>query len=147
MDLNNATILLVEDNPDDVLLTLRALKRNHIGNKVFVVEDGVAALDFLFSVHTYADRAAEDLPQLVLLDIRLPKLDGMEVLRRIRADERTQNLPVVILTGSKEEQHVSESYEYGANVFMHKPVDFDQLREAVSQLGISWVLLNRISDS
>jgi two-component system response regulator len=138
----NTTILLVEDNPDDVLLTLRALKKNHIGNEVFVVEDGVEALDYLFAQNKHADRSPNDLPQLILLDLKLPKLDGMEVLRRIRSDPRTARLPVVMLTSSDQEKYVTESYEMGANVFMHKPVDFDQLISVVTQLGISWMIVN-----
>ena len=138
----DTTILLVEDNPDDVFLTLRALKKNKIGNKVFVVGDGVEALDYLFCQHRYADRSPTDLPQLVLLDLRLPKMDGMEVLERIRADKRTRTLPVVILTGSDEEQKLVESYKRGANAFMRKPVDFDQFRAAVPALGMSWMVLN-----
>src|SRR5215211_2504329 len=138
----DTTILLVEDNPDDVFLTLRALKKNKVSNKVFVVGDGVEALDYLFCENRYAGRSPCDLPLLVLLDLRLPKMDGMDVLRRIRADERTHALPVVILTGSDEEQKLIEGYESGADVFMRKPVDFEQLVEAVPQLGLSWVVLN-----
>jgi two-component system, response regulator len=141
------TILLVEDNPDDVFLTLRTLKKNKIGNKIFVVSDGVEALDYLFCQHRYAGRSPTDLPQLVLLDLRLPKMDGMEVLERIRADERTHNLPVVILTGSDEEQKLVESYKRGANAFMRKPVDFEQFRAAVPELGMSWVVLNGQPDT
>jgi two-component system response regulator len=142
MIFRNTTILLVEDNPDDVTLTLRALKKNNIGNRVIAVEDGAEALDFLFCQNKYRDRSPEDLPQLVLLDLRLPKLDGMEVLRRIRTDKRTRTLPVVILTGSDEEQKMVESYKSGANAFMRKPVDFDQFKVAVPKLGLSWVVLN-----
>lgn len=146
MIFRNTTILLVEDNPDDVTLTLRALKKNNIGNRVIVVEDGAEALDFLFCQNKYRDRSPEDLPQLVLLDLRLPKIDGMEVLRRIRADKRTRALPVVILTGSDEEQKMVESYKSGANAFMRKPVDFDQFKAAVPKLGLSWVVLNEEPD-
>jgi two-component system response regulator len=146
MSFKNTTLLLVEDNPDDVTLTLRALKKNHIGNRVIVLEDGAEALDFLFCQNKYANRSPDDLPQLVLLDLRLPKIDGMDVLRRIRADKRTHDLPVVILTGSDEEQKMVESYKSGANAFMRKPVDFDQFKVAIPRLGLSWVLLNEEPD-
>ena len=142
MNVPNPTILLVEDNPDDVLLTLRALNKNHIGNEVFVVEDGAEALDYLFAQSKFAHRSPDDLPQMVLLDLKLPKLDGMEVLRRIRSNPRTARLPVVMLTSSDQEKYMTESYEMGANVFMHKPVDFDQLISVVTQLGISWMIVN-----
>ena len=137
-------ILIVEDNPDDEALTIRALKKNNIGNRVVVVRDGVEALDFLFCTGAYASRDSKDMPQVTLLDLKLPKVDGLEVLKRIRADERTRLLPVVILTSSKEEQDLIESYEYGANSFMRKPVDFDQFADSVHQLGLSWLVLNEI---
>lgn len=142
MEIKDTTILLVEDNPDDAFLALRALKRNHIGNKIVLVGDGIEALDYLFCRNKYADRSPQDLPQLVLLDLYLPKVDGMEILRRIRADERTRKLPVVILTGTEEEQKLVDSYKEGANAFMHKPVDFDQLKVAVPEMGMSWLLLS-----
>ena len=123
-------ILLVEDNPDDEALTLRAFKKNNIMNEVVVVRDGVEALDFLFGTGNHAGRDARELPQVVLLDLKLPKLDGMEVLRRIRADERTSVLPVVILTSSKEERDVIESYRQGCNSYVRKPVDFAALVRA-----------------
>ena len=135
-------ILLVEDNPDDEALTLRALKKNNISNRVAVAHDGVEALDFLFCTGTYAGRNPNEMPQVILLDLKLPKIDGMEVLRRIRADERTHLLPVVILTSSKEEQDLANGYGYGANSYVRKPVDFNQFVEAVSQLGLYWLVLN-----
>ena len=135
-------ILIVEDNPDDEALTIRALKKNNIGNRVVVVRDGVEALDFLFCTGTYASRDPNDMPQVTLLDLKLPKVDGLEVLKRIRADQRTRLLPVVILTSSKEEQDLIGSYEYGANSFMRKPVDFDQFADSVHQLGLYWLVLN-----
>ena len=135
-------ILLVEDNPDDELLTLRALKKNNVRNKVFVVRDGVEALDFLFCTNTYADRDPHDTPQLILLDLKLPKLDGLEVLRRLRADERTRLLPVVILTSSNEEQDLLEGYRSGANSYIRKPVDFTQFAETIRELGLYWLVLN-----
>jgi len=135
-------ILLVEDNPDDEALTLRALKKNNIGNAVVVVHDGAEALDFLFSTGAYADRDPRDKPQVILLDLKLPKVDGMEVLRRIRADPSTRTLPVVILTSSKEEQDVINSYLIGVNSYIRKPVDFIQFVEAIRQLGLYWLVLN-----
>lgn len=137
-----ATILLVEDNPDDELLTLRALKKSNIGNEIAVVRDGAEALDYLFCKNAYADRDPHDQPQLILLDIKLPKIDGLEVLRRIRADERTRMLPVVILTSSKEQQDLIEGYRGGANSFVRKPVDFNQFAEAIHELGMYWLVLN-----
>jgi len=137
-------ILIVEDNPDDEALTIRALKKNNIGNRVVVVRDGVEALDFLFCTGAYASRNPNDMPQVTLLDLKLPKVDGLEVLKRIRADERTRLLPVVILTSSKEEQDLIESYEYGANSFMRKPVDFDQFADSVHRLGLYWLVLNEM---
>jgi two-component system, response regulator len=144
MKMKNATILLVEDNPDDEALTLRALKKNHVGNTVFVVRDGAEALDFLFCSGSYADRDPNDMPHLILLDIKLPKIDGLEVLRRIRRDKRTHLLPVVILTSSKEEQDLIEAYEGGANSYVRKPVDFNQFAESIKQLGMYWMVLNEI---
>lgn len=137
-------ILLVEDNPDDEELTLRALKKNNIKNKVVVVRDGAEALDFLFCTGNYADRDPSVLPQVTLLDLKLPKIDGLEVLRRIRGDPRTQLLPVVVLTSSKEEQDMLNSYSNGANSYVRKPVDFTQFMEAVHQLGLYWLVLNEI---
>ena len=135
-------ILLVEDNPDDEALTLRALKKNNIGNAVVVVHDGAEALDFLLCTGAYADRDPRDKPQVILLDLKLPKVDGMEVLRRIRADPSTRTLPVVILTSSKEEQDVINSYLIGVNSYIRKPVDFIQFVEAIRQLGLYWLVLN-----
>jgi two-component system response regulator len=137
-------ILIVEDNPDDEALTIRALKKNNIGNRVVVVRDGAEALDFLFCTGAYASRDPNDMPQVTLLDLKLPKVDGLEVLKRIRADQRTSLLPVVILTSSKEEQDLIGSYEYGANSFMRKPVDFDQFADSVHRLGLYWLVLNEV---
>jgi two-component system response regulator len=136
-------ILLVEDNPDDELLTLRALKKSNILNEVVVVRDGVEALDYLFCMGDYADRDINLAPQVILLDLRLPKLDGLEVLGRLRADERTCLLPVVVLTSSDEEKDIVESYKMGANSYIRKPVDFAQFIEAVRQLGLYWLVLNQ----
>lgn len=135
-------ILLVEDNPDDQALTLRALKKNNIKNRVVIRQDGVEALDFLFCQGADAQRDPLDMPQVVLLDLKLPKIDGLEVLRRIRSDERTRLLPVVILTSSKEEQDMIRGYGYGANSYVRKPIDFNQFVEAVNQLGLYWLVLN-----
>ncbi len=140
--MKNKTILLVEDNPDDEALTIRALRKNNIGNDLTVVRDGVEALEFLFCTGVYANRDRNDKPQVILLDINLPKVDGLEVLRRIRADENTRLLPVVILTSSKEQQDMIKGYSLGANSYVRKPVDFDQFVEAVRQLGLYWLVLN-----
>jgi two-component system response regulator len=135
-------ILLVEDNPDDEALTLRALKKNNIGNEVVVARDGVEALDYLFGRGAHERRENFVLPQLVLLDLKLPKVDGLEVLRAIRADARTKRLPVVILTSSNQERDLLDGYELGANSFVCKPVDFTAFAEAVRQLGIYWLIVN-----
>ncbi len=137
-------ILLVEDNPDDEALTLRALKKNNILNEVVVARDGVEALDFLFATGTYAGRDISIMPQVILLDLKLPKVDGLEVLRRLRADARTKLLPVVILTSSNEEADIVNSYNLGANSYVRKPVDFAQFMEAVRQLGLYWLVLNEV---
>jgi two-component system, response regulator len=143
VSMESPMILLVEDNPDDEVLTLHALKKSHIGNRVFVARDGAEALDFLFCRNQYADRDPHETPQLILLDIKLPKIDGLEVLRRIRDDERTSLLPVVILTSSKEQQDLVDAYKSRANSYMRKPVDFNQFTEAVRQLGLYWLVLNQ----
>lgn len=135
-------ILLVEDNPDDEALTIRALRKNNIGNELAVVRDGAEALDFLFCTGAYADRDPRDKPQVILLDLKLPKVDGLEVLRRIRADKSTHLLPVVILTSSKEEQDRIQGYSLGANSYVRKPVDFTEFVDAVRQLGLYWLVLN-----
>lgn len=136
------SILLVEDNRDDQALTLRALRANNIVNEVVVVEDGVEALDYLLGTGPYAGADAAPLPQVMLLDLKLPKVDGLEVLQRLRAHPRTRLLPVVILTSSREERDIVSSYGLGANSYIRKPVDFDEFREAVRQLGLYWLLLN-----
>jgi len=136
-------LLLVEDNPDDEALTLRALKQNKISNEVVVARDGAEALDFLFCTGAYVNRDRHVLPEVVLLDLKLPKIDGLEVLRRLRADERTRLLPVVILTSSGEEQDLVTGYRLGANSYIRKPVDFDQFVEAVRNLGLYWLVLNQ----
>ncbi len=135
-------ILLVEDSPDDQLLTTTALKQANIRNEVIIARDGVEALDYLYGTGTFKNRDVTMLPQVVLLDLKLPKLDGLEVLERIRNDERTKVLPVVILTSSREEKDVINGYKLGANSFIQKPVDFNKFSEAVRQLGLYWILLN-----
>jgi CheY-like chemotaxis protein len=135
-------ILLVEDNPDDEALTVRALKKNNVLNEVSVVRDGVEALDFLFGEGAYADRDSSAMPQVILLDLKLPKLDGLGVLRRLRADPRTKLLPVVLLTSSNEEEDLLNGYGLGANSYVRKPVDFEKFKEAIRQLSLYWLVLN-----
>ena len=135
-------ILLVEDNPDDVELTLRSLRKNNISNEVVVVRDGAEALEYIFATGAYAGRDTSVMPAVILLDLKLPKVDGLEVLRRLRADERTKLLPTVIVTSSKEEKDLISGYSLGANSYVRKPVDFVQFSEAVKQLGLYWLLLN-----
>lgn len=142
MNADDKIILLVEDNPDDEALTLRALRKNNILNDVVVARDGAEALDYLFGTGVYASRDVENSPQVVLLDLKLPKIDGLEVLKRIRSDPLTRLQPVVILTTSNEDCDIISSYELGANSFIRKPVDFEQFMEAVRQLGLYWLVLN-----
>ncbi len=136
-------ILLVEDNPNDVELALHALKKNNIANRIEVVRDGAEALEFLFATGAYADRQNAENPRVILLDLKLPKVDGLEVLRQIKADPRTRAIPVVVLTSSREDRDVVESYNLGVNSYIVKPVDFEQFTESVRQLGMYWLLLNQ----
>ena len=138
----NKVIMLVEDNRDDEALALRALKKSNILNEVVVARDGVEALDYLFATGSHIDIERGLVPEVILLDLKLPKLDGLEVLRRIRADERTKLLPVIILTSSKEDQDIISAYDLGANSYVRKPVNFDQFTDAVKQLGLYWLVLN-----
>ncbi|MDZ8053590.1 MAG: response regulator [Aulosira sp. ZfuVER01] len=144
MSVSNKMILLVEDNPDDEALAIRALRRNHISNEIVVARDGVEALDFLFGTGVHAGRDISIKPTVILLDLKLPRIDGLEVLRRLRADRRTSVLPVVILTTSSEEQDLLKSYTLGCNSYIRKPVDFIQFTEAVRQLGMYWLLMNEV---
>jgi len=140
---NSIEILLVEDNPNDVELALHALKKNNLTNHIQVVRDGAEALEFLFGSGAYAGREVNHTPKVILLDLKLPKVDGLEVLRRIKSDERTRLIPVVVLTSSREERDIVESYRLGVNSYIAKPVDFEQFTEAVRQLGLYWLLLNQ----
>jgi CheY-like chemotaxis protein len=140
--MNEKIILLVEDNPDDVTLTLRALKKNNILNEVVVAKDGVEALDYLFGAGIYAGRDTSVMPVVTLLDLKLPKIDGLEVLKRVRANDKTKLIPIVILTSSKEENDLINGYSLGANSYIRKPVDFEQFSEAIRELGLYWILLN-----
>ncbi|HEY0196563.1 MAG TPA: response regulator [Methanobacterium sp.] len=143
MEYDEIEILLVEDNPTDAELTIRALKKKNLTNKLVWVKDGAEALDFLFATGEYADRSKEDLPKLVLLDLRMPKVDGLEVLQKIKTDERTRKIPVVVLTSSKEDEDIVKSYKLGVNSYVSKPVEFDEFTKAVSTLGLYWILLNK----
>lgn len=143
MNVDDVEILLVEDNPHDIELTLRALKKHNLANSVHVVKDGAEALAFLFCTGPYAHRKIEESPKVVLLDLKLPKVDGLEVLRQIKSDGRTKVIPVVIMTSSQEERDVVESYKLGVNSYIVKPVDFDKFIECVAELGYYWVLCNK----
>ena len=136
-------ILLVEDNPEDVELTLRALKKHNLANNVFVVKDGEEALEYIFANGQYNERNIMEHPKVILLDLKLPKVDGLEVLRQIKSDELTKTIPVVVLTSSREEKDIMESYKLGVNSYITKPVDFDKFLDCVTELGFYWLLLNR----
>lgn len=140
---NSVEILLVEDNPNDVELTLHALKENNLTNRIEVVRDGAEALDFIFATGAYAHRSLEQSPKVILLDLKLPKVDGIEVLKRLKSNPRTRAIPVVVLTSSRAERDIVESYQLGVNSYIVKPVDFEQFTEAVRNLGLSWLLLNQ----
>jgi two-component system response regulator len=146
MMIRDETILLVEDNPDDVELTMRAFRKNSIANNVVVARDGVEALDYLFGRGAYAGRNTAETPRLILLDLKMPKMDGFHVLEHLRADERTRLTPVVILTSSKEDQDLVSGYKSGANSYVRKPVDFNQFLDAVRQIGLYWLLINEKPD-
>lgn len=143
MQTNHVEILLVEDNPNDLELALHALKRNNLANHIEIARDGAEALDFIFATGVYAHRDINEIPKLILLDLKLPKVDGLEVLQRVKSDPRTRTIPVVVLTSSREERDVIESYKLGVNSYIVKPVDFEQFTEAVRNLGLYWLLLNQ----
>ena len=140
--MKNKSILLIEDNPDDAKLTIHAFEKNNITNEILVINDGVKALDYLFKRGMYSESGTDNLPTVILLDLKLPKLDGHEVLKQIRAHERTKLIPVIILTSSKEEDDLVKCYKNGCNSYVQKPVDFNEFIEAVQSLGIYWLLLN-----
>lgn len=142
MATNRVEILLVEDSPNDIELTMHSLRKNNITNHVHVVRDGAEALEFLYGTGAYAGRSGDEGPKVVLLDLKLPKVDGLEVLRRLKSDPGTRHIPVVVLTSSREERDIVESYKLGVNSYIVKPVDFGQFVEAVRQLGLYWMLLN-----
>jgi len=141
---NEMDILLVEDNPEDVEITLRAFQKHHIANKIHVVRDGEEALECLFSTGRYADCSPCENTRLILLDLKLPKIDGLEVLQRCKTDPRTKHIPIVVLTSSREEEDLARSYNFGVNSYVVKPVDFPQFSDAVRQVGLYWMLLNQV---
>jgi len=144
MNVHPIEILLVEDNPADVELTLRALREHLLANQVHVVKDGAEALDFLFATGSYSDQQQAINPKVILLDLKLPKVDGLEVLRRIKAEERTKTIPVVVLTSSQEQRDLVSSYELGVNSYIVKPVEFEKFEQSVKELGLYWLLLNQL---
>ena len=142
-NISEVEILLVEDNPNDAELALRALRKHNLANKIHLVKDGAEALEFIFGTGAYAGRNIGNKPKVVFLDLKLPKVDGLEVLRKVKSDERTKTIPIVVLTSSHEERDLVESYKFGVNSYIVKPVDFDKFIQAVSQLGMYWMLLNK----
>ncbi len=144
VSLEDVEILLVEDNPNDVELTLRALQKQNLASKVFVVRDGAEALEFIFATGAFGQRRIDNLPKVILLDLKLPKVDGIEVLKRVKGDERTKHTPVVMLTSSQEDRDVLETYNLGVNSYIVKPVDFSNFVHAVSELGVYWGILNKV---
>ncbi|MFB9844708.1 response regulator [Mucilaginibacter ginsenosidivorans] len=146
MNDNRVEILLVEDNPHDAEMTIRALRKANLANRLIHVKDGAEALDFVFSRGTFSERSMHDKPKVILLDIKMPKVDGIEVLRQIKADENTRTIPVVIMTSSKEEQDIITSYDLGVNSYVVKPVDFEGFAKAVSELGFYWLITNQSPD-
>ena len=144
IDRHEVEVLLVEDNPDDVELTLRALKKNKIANRIEVVTDGAKALEYIFGPPQAGSEGGRPKPKVILLDLKLPKVDGLEVLRRLKSDEQTKAIPVVVLTSSKEERDLVETYRLGANSYIAKPVDFERFVHAVSEVGLYWLLLNQL---
>ncbi len=143
-NLNSVEIILIEDNPHDAELVLRALKKHGLANKLQLLQDGAEALDFIFATGAYAGREINHRPKLILLDLKMPKVDGLEILRRIKADERTRSVPVVVMTSSQEEKDIMESYSLGVNSYIVKPVDFDKFVQSVADLGLYWLLLNKV---
>ena len=143
MNEQDVEILLVEDNPNDAELTMRALKKHNLANKVHLVKDGAEALDFIYAEGEYSDRELENRPNVILLDLKLPKVDGLEVLKRLKEDERTKMIPVVMLTSSKEEEDMVKSYKLGVNSYIVKPVEFEKFMTSVEKLGLYWLLLNK----
>lgn len=141
-DFKNVEILLVEDNPDDARLTLRAFKKNKLSNQLLVVHDGEEALDFIFAREKFSMRAIDDFPRVILLDLKLPKVNGLEVLREIKNDDRTKSIPVVVLTSSKEEKDITEAYNLGANSYIVKPVDFENFAITIREIGLYWLMIN-----
>jgi CheY-like chemotaxis protein len=144
MESNEVEILLVEDNPNDAELAIRALKTHNLANKLVWLKDGVEALDFIFAQGQYADRSIEDIPKVVLLDLKLPRVNGLEVLEKVKSDKRTRTIPIVVLTSSSEERDIVTSYNLGVNSYILKPVDFDKFVEAVKEVGIYWLLMNKL---
>ena len=143
-NLNPVEIVLIEDNPHDAELALRALKKHGLANKVQLLQDGAEALDFIFAAGAYVDRSIDARPKVILLDLKLPKVDGLEILRRLKADARTRSIPVVVMTSSQEEQDIVESYRLGVNSYIVKPVDFDKFAQSVADMGLYWLLLNKV---
>jgi two-component system response regulator len=141
-NMNEVEVLLVEDNPSDAELTVRSLKKHNLANRLFHVKDGAEAIDFVFAQGTFADRRVENVPKVVLLDLKLPKIDGIEVLRRIKSDDRTKIIPVVVMTSSREDRDLVDCYNLGVNGYVVKPVEFEDFARAVSELGCYWLLLN-----